>query len=175
MHHTPGTGKHDPHDISKGKLRADPVSSKARIDGGQTKAADRSIKGHVDRKHVGGDAREPPKVTRSSSPNASPPASRVARHRDKVLKPEELVLEEPIGGVLAMPDSSPSMYSQEDIESEGTVESDEEARELLAQADSGPARKDVGRTDSYESDKPTDEQVDRAKKVVFGEKRSRKA
>lgn len=36
-------------------------------------------------------------------------------------------------------DSSPSRYSQDDTASEGTVSSDEEARKLLAQADSGPA------------------------------------
>jgi len=40
------------------------------------------------------------------------------------------------------PQSSPSQYSQDDdeVDSEGTVSSDEDARSLLAQADSGPAR-----------------------------------
>jgi hypothetical protein len=40
------------------------------------------------------------------------------------------------------PQSSPSQYSEDDDEvpSEGTVSSDEDARSLLAQADSGPAR-----------------------------------
>lgn len=40
------------------------------------------------------------------------------------------------------PQSSPSQYSQDDdeVDSEGTVSSDEDARSLLAQADSGPVR-----------------------------------
>lgn len=48
----------------------------------------------------------------------------------------------PPAATVVSPQSSPSQYSQDedDVSSEGTVSSDDDARSLLAQADSGPKR-----------------------------------
>jgi len=48
----------------------------------------------------------------------------------------------PTTPIVVSPQSSPSQYSQDedDVSSEGTVSSDDDARSLLAQADSGPKR-----------------------------------
>ena len=116
-------------------------------------------------------------VTRPSFPIAPATSSLEARYVLQNLKPgKELLLEEPTSGMWSYPDSSPSVYSQDDMDSEGTVESDREARELLAHADSAPARKRTETTGVQDNKErqPTKEQVNRAKKVVLGEKVSKK-
>lgn len=67
-------------------------------------------------------------------------------------------------------DSSPSAYSQEDSASDGIVSSDEEARDLLAKADSGPEAAQTRDTHVSVDIEPGEEQVERAKKVVYGER-----
>lgn len=66
--------------------------------------------------------------------------------------------------------SSPSKYSQADSDSEGTVSSDEEAADLLSQADSGPPKVTLADTGAGQTKETTKEQVSRAKEVVFGVK-----
>lgn len=61
--------------------------------------------------------------------------------------------------------SSDSHYS--DDPSEGTIESDEEARELLAVADSGPAPVEDSEEGVVEDDGPSKEQVKKAKEVLM--------
>lgn len=108
----------------------------------------------------------------------NPPIAQSALSRDSKHKPRELEsgkeseIGDPVSGMWSYPDSSPSIYSQDDMDSEGTVESDEEARELLARANSGPTRKQTEGTGTpnIEERQPTEEQVNRAKKVVFGGK-----
>jgi len=71
--------------------------------------------------------------------------------------------------VLTSPQSSPSQYSQDedDASSEGTVSSDEDAKSLLAQADSGPRR--VAPLNIRKKTNGVDKQeVDRAKQVMSG-------
>ena len=75
----------------------------------------------------------------------------------------------PTTPLIISPQSSPSLYSQdeEDTSSEGTVSSDEDARSLLALADSGPKRvaplnirkKSVG---------PDQQRVERARQMMLG-------
>ena len=66
--------------------------------------------------------------------------------------------------------SSDSVYSDTesyDPDSDGTVESDTEAKELLAMADSGPLTNDDEDQDSIYFPGPDQDQVDRAKEVLF--------
>lgn len=69
--------------------------------------------------------------------------------------------------------SSPSVYSQEDLASE-TEDSDDEATKILAQADSGPRRPDPCEAENVQEEAATEEQVERAKKVVYGSKASKR-
>jgi hypothetical protein len=65
---------------------------------------------------------------------------------------------------LQSPQSSPSRYSESD--SEGTVSSDDEARSLLAHADSGP-KQFVQAQKRQSRQSPTKEQTERAKKSLL--------
>jgi hypothetical protein len=60
--------------------------------------------------------------------------------------------------------SSDSQYS-DDI-SDGIIESDEEAKELLARADSGPAPLKTGGEEVEEKDEPSNAMVDRAREMM---------
>jgi hypothetical protein len=75
----------------------------------------------------------------------------------------------PTTPVVASPQSSPSQYSQDedDASSEGTVSSDEDAKSLLAQADSGPRR--VAPLNIRKKTNGVEKQeIDRAKQVMSG-------
>lgn len=75
----------------------------------------------------------------------------------------------PTTPIVTSPQSSPSQYSQDedDASSEGTVSSDEDAKSLLAQADSGPKR--VAPLNIRKKSNGVDqEQVDRAKQMMSG-------
>jgi len=75
----------------------------------------------------------------------------------------------PTTPIVVSPQSSPSQYSQDedDVSSEGTVSSDDDARSLLAQADSGPKRfaplNIRKKTNGVEK-----QEVDRAKQLMSG-------
>lgn len=62
--------------------------------------------------------------------------------------------------------SSDSHYSAESHDSERTIDSDEEARELLAMADSGPQPVTKGDHDVDSDSGPDDDQIKRAKEVL---------
>jgi hypothetical protein len=75
----------------------------------------------------------------------------------------------PTTPIVTSPQSSPSQYSQDedDASSEGTVSSDEDAKSLLALADSGPRRvaplNILKKTNGVEK-----QEIDRAKQVMSG-------
>jgi hypothetical protein len=75
----------------------------------------------------------------------------------------------PTAPIVTSPQSSPSQYSQDedDASSEGTVSSDEDAKSLLAQADSGPRR--VAPLNIRKKTNGVEKQeIDRAKQVMSG-------
>jgi hypothetical protein len=75
----------------------------------------------------------------------------------------------PTTPIVTSPQSSPSQYSQDedDASSEGTVSSDEDAKSLLAQADSGPRR--VAPLNIRKKTNGVEKQeIDRAKQVMSG-------
>jgi hypothetical protein len=80
------------------------------------------------------------------------------------------LLSEPVSPVAGFLDSSPSQYSQDEdeIDSDGTVSSDNDAQSLLGHADSGPARRTDAPT-SKSSPDPEEEQIEHAKEVLSGE------
>lgn len=164
------------HHKSNEERKVDSARSPERPDPSKEDRAERSHKRRSDVKNASSETRPPQKVASRPTPLVAPwPLSRDVRHKHKTVEPDNtLVSEEPDSGKWLYPDSSPSIYSQEDVNSEGTVDSDEEARELLAHADSGPARKPaITEIKDEMKQKPADEQVDRAKKVVLGEKGSK--
>ena len=59
--------------------------------------------------------------------------------------------------------SSQSNYSQDSV---GTIESDEEAKELLAHADSGPQLIDESEEDLVGDLLPSDKQVEMAREIL---------
>jgi hypothetical protein len=101
--------------------------------------------------------------TRKSSPNSSKPPESCKSHTVRSTTPTT--------PIVTSPQSSPSQYSQDedDAPSEGTVSSDEDARSLLAQADSGPRR--VAPLMIRKKSKGIDqERVDRARQLMSGDK-----
>jgi hypothetical protein len=77
---------------------------------------------------------------------------------------------DPVTSVSGVLDSSPSQYSQDEdeIDSDGTVSSDNDAQSLLGHADSGPARRNDAPTRNSSPD-PGKEQIEHAKEVLSGE------
>ena len=127
------------------------------------------------------EVKHPPKPTKDHTSKALPlpdikvePYKRSKSTRTSTILPGISVVPEvrsttPTTPIVTSPQSSPSQYSQDedDASSEGTVSSDEDAKSLLAQADSGPRRVAPliirKKTNGVEK-----QEIDRAKQLMSG-------